>query len=253
MELGGGPRRRALALAGWLAVTGCAPALPPTSPLPDPGASPPWEIPPAAFATQRLFRVAYDGPEGEGGLRLTLRLAEPGRYQVETSDALGRPVWALEAARGGGRWIDHRQRRACRIGSRLEMEGLPLSPFPLLALPPLLLGRLPAAPAGEAARRSLAGTAGSFDFRDDEGRRWTGAVAAGAPVRWSLWEEEVSAPRISWLERGGEAILSDRGRGVQVRWRQVVAEPLTLPLAELAMPDDYAVGQCAAAADLTAP
>ena len=53
-------------------------------------------MPAEELATQRLYRAHYDGPEGDGGFRLTLRLQTLDRGQAQ-ANALGRKLWSLEA------------------------------------------------------------------------------------------------------------------------------------------------------------
>lgn len=197
----------------------------------------PWEIPAAALGTQRLYRVRYSGPEGEGSVKVTLRLATAERYQVQAADPLGRLLWSLDAGEGHGLWIDHRAEVACRLGDRLTLAGVPLAPFPLLALPPLLLGRLPAAPGADGGL--AAGGKGGLDFVDEKGRRWTARCDGGRPESWTLWAADGRQPRISWLKADGEAVLSDRQQRVQLRWREVVAEPLAGALEPLPVPPGY--------------
>lgn len=263
------PRRsagaRALATVAAVALgthLGCVPAAPPAAGPragSDPGpAAAPWEIPRDELGTQRLYRVRYDGPAGEGGLRVTLRLEAPDRYQVQAADPLGRPVWSLEVGGARGLWLDHRQRQGCRLEGRLEMAGVPLSPFPLLALPSLLLGRLPEPPAGEGAGRRPAAagsSAGELEYADRDGRLWRARLRSGSAVGWSLWpagdRPTASPPRITWLDNDGESILSDRLERVQLRWREVVVEPLAGPLEPLTLPEGYALLDCGAAAGRT--
>ena len=206
------------------------PAAPePLAPAPAPAAVAPWEIPPELLASQRLYRVRYQGPEGEGGLRLTLWLATAERYRARAVDLLGRPLWSLSVDGDGGLWVDHRAGVFCRLRGRADLSGLAglsLAPFPLAALPPLLLGRLPAPPA-PGAEPAPGGEA--IEYRDAEGRRWTAALAGGAtPASWALWGESATeGPLLTWLAAaGGEAVLSDRAAGMQLRWREVVAEAL---------------------------
>lgn len=222
------------------------PSAPAAEETPEPGAVPPWEIPPALLSSQRLYRVRYDGPQGEGGLRLTLWLADAERYRARAADLLGRPLWSLSAGADGGLWVDHRAGVYCRLrdaGELVASAGLPLAPFPLAALPPLLLGRLPAAPAGAA-------TVGEeVDYRDADGRRWTAALEGAAPTRWALWKDDAAGgPVLTWLATGGEAVLSDRAAGIQLRWREVVAEPLAALPAPSEPPADYRQVSCRDAA-----
>lgn len=216
------------------------PALPspPSStpvPTPAPAADEPavaaWTLPASELGTHRLFRVHYEGPEGEGSFRLTLELEAADRYRARAVDLLGRPLWSLSFYQSRGQWIDHRAEVHCRLVDRLDLAGLPLAPFPLTLLPPLLLGRLPEPPApGTTPRRD----GDELTFVDRFDRRWTAGLAAGSAAveRWSLRAAADGAlPQLSWLRvPGGEAILSDRKNAVQLRWREVVEQPLAEPL-----------------------
>jgi hypothetical protein len=259
-------RRAATVLATALAAAaaaGCASAPPPGAPPAPPSAAPaapapapapataPWEIPPELLASQRLYRVRYQGPEGEGGLRLTLWLATPERYRARAVDLLGRPLWSLAVDGDGGLWVDHRAEVFCRLRGRADLSdlaGLSLAPFPLAALPPLLLGRLPAPPAPGT---EPAPGGGTIEYRDAEGRRWTAALAGGAaPTSWALWGESGGGGALlTWLAAAdGEAVLSDRAAGMQLRWRQVVAEALAGPPGAGEPPAGYREATCTEAA-----
>jgi hypothetical protein len=212
--------------------------------------------------------VTVTGAEGQGSLKLTLRLAAPRRYQAQAADPLGRAVWSLDVEGGKGLWLDHRARLFCRLESAFDLAAfLPLGPLSLDALPPLLLGRLPVAPADPAgvAIQPPAGTpAGSgpgaggaeagvglggpvqLAYSDAAGRRWTAVLRDGRPISWGLWRDSAAGPVLSWLDSGGGwAVLSDRRKGVHVRWRQTVREELRSPLVPLAPPADYRPGRCA--------
>lgn len=181
----------------------------------------PWEIPAAELGTQRLFRVHYDGPQGEGGIRLTLRLLAPDRYQVSATDLLGRSVWSLSVRGEDGLWLDSRGETFCRLHGSVALEAVPLSPFTLPSLPAVLLGRLPVAPE---AGSSPSAEPGRLRFRDRQGRRWAVQVEDGAVTAWTM--EVAGEPAVWWTWTAGESVLSDRREGVQIRWRQVVREPL---------------------------
>ena len=169
-----------------------------------------------------------------------LRLAGPERYRLTIADRLGRPLYTLDAAAGGGLLLDHRERLACPLDPDLRLPELPLESLPLSALPAVLLGRLPAAPAADAPAPAGA----EIDYRDARGRRWTAVVEGpgGAPSTWTLWEG--GEPVAWWRRAGGESLLSDRRRGVQMAWRETGAEPLTQPLPPPAAPDGYAPAEC---------
>ncbi len=235
-------RARALGLTGLLAgalLLGCAGARPPAA---VPGAAvAPWSLPPAAYGTQRLFRLHYQGPEGEGTLRLILRLQTPERYRLVIADRLGRSLFTLDAAASGGLLLDHRENRACPLDAGVELEGLPVEPLPPEALPALLLGRIPASPARG---RPTPSVRGNLAFRDAAGRRWTAEVGDHGEVRrWTLWRKD--RPVLWWRRDGTEAFLSDRERGAQATWREVGREPLAQPLPAPSVPEGFEPGVCA--------
>jgi hypothetical protein len=177
-------------------------------------------VPPAAFGTQRLFRGSYRGPEGEGSFRATLRLAAPDRLQLVLADRLGRTLASLQVDGARQRWTDHRRSVFCAQPAGLTLPGGGDLPLRAEEVPALLLGRLPAPPA--TALEPPVG--GALDYRDTRGRRWTAETAEGSPLRWTL--HDAGGP--SWWWRRGEergAVLSQR-EGRQLRWEEVVVEPL---------------------------
>ena len=230
----------ALTLAAALApAPGCGPAGPPPPvSLPSPAAEP-WQVPVEALGTQRLFRAHYDGPDGGGGFRLTLRLVRPDRWQAQ-GNALGRKLWSLEANGEEGLWIDHRKDVFCHLENRLELAGSLLAPMPFRAFPALLLGRLPEPPAAGSQVRRRAG--GDLVFGGADGRHWRARVEAGSVRGWSLSQDGQTVAW--WRIRGDEAILSDRRNGIQLRWRPVVQEPLARPLEPLVPPAGYRAVVC---------
>jgi hypothetical protein len=227
----------------------------------DPGAAP-WEVPAGALGTQRLYRVTYDGPDGGGSFRLTLRLATAQHYQVRAVDPVGRALWSLGVAGASGLWLDHRAGAACRLSGSLDLAAGQLTPFPLASLPALLLGRLPAAPAGPLEEAGAGETepaaAGEADvettvaggrrlaFHDAEGRRWSATLDGGEPSSWAMTEPGEASPSVWWRRHAGEHLLSDRVRGVQLRWRESVVEPLPGPLDTLEPPPAFSLVPCSA-------
>jgi hypothetical protein len=223
-----------------------------------------WQVPADAYGSQILYRVTVSGAEGEGSLKLTLRLASPDRYQVQAVDPLGRALWGLDVEGDRGLWLDHRARRYCRLTGSLDLAFLPLGPLSLAALPPLLLGRLPVAPADAAGvtRQPATGRGAEglmeLGYADAAGRRWSALAREGRPVSWGLWSAppplpatppataatpETATPILSWVSSGGWSVLSDRRKGAQVRWRQALREALR-PFAALSPPADYREGSC---------
>jgi hypothetical protein len=268
-------RRRLSAPIRWLAAAlplaaaavGCstvprAPVLPPQAGVPREAAAAtaaaisPWQVPAAAYGSQILYRVGVAGPEGEGSLKLTLRLASPERYQAQAVDPLGRAVWGLDVEGDRGLWLDHRGHRYCRLSGALDLAFLPLGPLTLSALPPLLLGRLPVPPADPAivSRGTSSAGGGSGNgaggdtvaYRDAAGRGWSAALRGGQVVSWGLWQDATAAPILSWANSGSWSVLSDRRKGVEVRWREAVREPLRA-LVPMTPRSDYRQSTCTAA------
>lgn len=203
-----------------------------------------WALPAASFPTQRLFRLHYDSAEkGDGALRLVLRLESPDRYRLTVADRLGRPLYTIDAGTDGALLADHRERLVCPLDSEARLEELPLDPLPLASLPAVLLGRVPALPAGEP---ELADGATldrqSLTFRDRAGRRWTADLVRGTPVAWTLWAD--GEPSVWWIRSGNESLLSDRDRGLQMSWRETGREPLAEPLGPPLAPAGYLPGVC---------
>lgn len=243
--------RRATDAAGRLLVLGCGLGLlvlagcrrgtvpRPTTPATGAALVAPWQLPAAWLGSQTLFRLRIEGPDGEGTLRLLLRLVSADRYQLLVSDRLGRAVYALDAEAGQGLLIDHQKQRVCAIGNTFELEGVPLDPIPLAAVPALLLGRLPTPPPPPAPDWP---PAGEVTFTDDRGRPWSVTLAAGEPVSWSL--QEAGRPALWWRRTERGQLLSDRVRGVQLGWEESVREPLTGELRPLQVPAGYATGEC---------
>lgn len=229
-----------------LSSASCAVRLPRPAAEAGAAAVPLWQIPPSSLGTQRLYRATYSGPEGEGSFRITLRLLSSERYQVQASDPLGRTLWSLDVAAGGGRWLDHRNRVTCAFTGALDLSGLSLGPFPLVSLPALLLDRLPAAPEG-----AVETTGRELRFRDASGRSWSAAEAAdGGLASWSLGAEGGST--VWWTHREGWSILSDRARKAQVRWSEVTAEKLVREPPPIIPPADFKEEPCEAASRLGA-
>jgi hypothetical protein len=194
---------------------------------------PPWEIPAGAFGSQRLYRVSYSGPEGEGSFRVTLRLVAADHYQVQAVDPVGRSLWSLDVSGGRGLSLNHRARTFCAFEGSFDLSGVSLGPFPLLSLPAMLLGRVPAVPAEPPKEEK-----GGISFHDGSGRRWSATVGPqGVVESWTLWED--GGPAAWWIVRDNWSILSERSRGRQVRWREVLREALTTPPAPLQKPTGF--------------
>lgn len=191
--------------------------------------------------------MSYHGPEGDGSFRMTLRLATLERYQVQAVDPVGRALWSLDVSGGSGLFLNHRARTSCVFTGSFDLSGIPLGPFPLLTLPALLLGRVPAVPAAASGPQTKGQ---ETTFEDAGGRSWAVTLAPGGAVEsWTLLED--GAPAVWWLRRDSSAILSDRARGVQLRWREVLSEPLEKELAAPDAPAGYREEPCRETADPT--
>jgi hypothetical protein len=169
---------------------------------------------------------------------MTLRLAVPERYQVQAVDPVGRALWSLDVAEGRGVFVNHRSRTSCVFAGSFDLSEVPLGPFPLLTLPALLLGRVPSTPASEPKVEGRQVT-----FRDGGERTWSVTLdSAGEVEGWTLAEGK--EPTVWWIRQESWAILSDRARGVQLRWREVLAERLDRELAVLPVPPGYREEPC---------
>jgi hypothetical protein len=171
---------------------------------------------------QYLFQVRYSGPEGEGSLRLVLRLLEPESYQLMAADTLGRARWSL-------------QKTYCEGGDDLRLGEQSLVLLPVSVLPRLLLNELPMAAS------DIESVEGSAEFRQSDERRWSIRREGGELSAWTLWISE--EPTLWWTRHGKGGILSHRD-GSQFRWRLVVVEPLAIGLSDLAVPTDYLQIRC---------
>lgn len=200
-------------------------------------------LPASALGTQRLLRAQVRGPEGEASLRIVLRLAAADRYEIDTTDIAGRPVWSLRVDGSRGLLLDSRNHRYCLLADSVSLPGgLGLS-LPLNGVPRLLLGRLP-----------VEAPPGASEVRQGEDRRWTWTGLDGQLQQWMLWES--GQPSV-WYLRGnggrgssgekGESVLSIRSRATQLRWREDLVEPFDdarFPLHALVPPHDFEEGAC---------
>ena len=144
----------------------------------------PWEIPPDAYPTQRLYRVKYDGPDGRVGFKLTLYLEGETDFRMRAADSLGRKVWDLAVDENDeALWLDHRNKQYCVAPGASQLAIVPLARLPLVSLPKLLLGHLPATPASELRRDEA-----SVHYRDLRGQVWDGGLTDGRLEWWKLVE-----------------------------------------------------------------
>lgn len=235
----------ALITAGCSSLPSPAPGAgaPPTA-IPSPSAASPWELPEELQGSQRLFRVRFEGEDGDGKFRLTLRLLDSQRFQLRAVDPLGRSVWTLHAEGGRSLLLEHRERRACTFGDQVDLDDLYLGSFPARDLPALILGRVPAVPEGSPLW-SEGPEAGEdrLEFADLAGRRWVCRLQGGEVRSWSL--KGAGGGELASLHREEEELhLIDRRRGIEVRWREVAAEPLQGGFARPEIPSSYEEGEC---------
>jgi len=212
-----------------------------------------WEVPSEDWLSQRLFRVRFSTPKGSGRFKLTLHYSNPEQFQISANDPLGRSLWSLYVADSEALLLEHRNKRACSFDEELDLSSLYLGSFPVRSLPNLLLGRLPAAPESLA---SWQGQGVVLKFEDREARRWTVSLspevkgpATREPVAgrgisaWSV-EEPSSALRAELRRDEDWWVLLDRHQDLELRWRQIVAEPLAGPLVIPQPPSRYEQGDC---------
>lgn len=204
----------------------------------------PWELTDDMRSTQRLYRVRFEGKDGDGRFRLVLRMVDRERFQLRATDPLGRSVWTLHADRGESIFLDHRRKNFCSFGPRVDFTELYLGSFPARDLPALILGRVPAAPEGSPHWSSHEDSgAQELEFMDGEARRWVCYLDQGRLVGWSLFS--AGGNQLASLEqKGAELLLADRRRGLEVRWREVAAEPLRGPFEAPSVPQSYRREPC---------
>ncbi len=197
----------------------------------------PWQLPGDSFPSQRLYRVKYRGPQGDVGFKLTLYLEAEARYRMLASD-LGRKLWSLSVdGEGEAVWLDYRRKQFCRASAARELRFLPLADLPLVSLPKLLLGRLPAVPAANLARGER-----NLSFLDARGFQWNGELDGEQLNWWSLIE--AGEPVIWWRREEAGGVFSDRRGEQEVRWREVVREQLKSPLGSVEIPARFSLGDC---------
>jgi hypothetical protein len=182
--------------------------------------------------------VKYEGPEGRLGFKLTLYLAGEERFRMRAADVLGRRIWELDVGEDDkALWLDHRNEKYCAVAAASEVAVVPLARLPLVSLPKLLLGQLPAAPASE-----LQVTRVSVYYRDRLGQLWNGGLSDGRLEWWTLMDD---GEAVSWWRRDGdESVFVDLRGEQQLRWREVVCEPLAAPLGPLEIPERYEDAEC---------
>ena len=192
---------------------------------------------PDSYPSQRLYRVKYQGPEGEAGFKLVLYLEGEASYRMLATD-LGRKLWSLSiSGREEALWLDHRRKEYCRSNAASELRFVPLGDLPLSSLPKLLLGLLPAEPAA-----GLNRSAGRVSFLDARGQLWNGGISGDQLQWWSLIE--AGEPIVWWRREEGGGVFTDRDGEQQIRWSEVVRERLESPLARLEIPARYRPGDC---------
>lgn len=211
----------------------------------------PWQIPDDAFPTQRLFRIRYDGPEGELSFRLTLYLESRSNFRMDASDTLGRKVWSLVVEDDGqGLWLNHREDLYCRIESAANQSFVPVAYLPLVHLPRLVLGRMPADPADDLRRAE-----GLVSYVDRGGQLWSGRLDDEGRVRW--WSLVENGVAVAWWrldEEGGEGsqVFVDSRRDQEVRWVEQVRETLATGVPAAEIPRSYDTVDCSSYPESTA-
>lgn len=158
---------------------------------------------------------------------------------MRAADGLGRKVWDLSVDKDDrALWLDHRGKEYCEANGASRLSIVPLARMPLMSLPKLLLGRLPTPPATDLLRSENA-----LEYRDARARLWTGSLAPnGAVVYWTRVQDgEV----VTWWRREGEeSLFVDQQSDQQLRWREIVAEPMAKSPPPLSIPARYGEGVC---------
>jgi hypothetical protein len=223
-----------------LAAAGCASSRGRTAstPVERAATSTPWIVPDAELGSQRLIRARLVSEEGRGRFRLLLRLDDPRRYQIRATHPLfNQRLWTLDVAGEQAVLVDHQQHVVCRYEGAAEIGAIPLGPFPFASLPALLLGYLPLPPAGDPERPSP----GALAFDDVDGRRWTAELDRDVVASFAVEGEE----KVTWRrDEEGWYVLASEARGLDLRWRETLREPLTDALQPLETPAEYAAGPC---------
>ncbi len=235
------PRSAMIAAAVFLLCTSCAGLVRPPQASAEATVPSAWELPKEVEATQRLYRVRYEGPEGKLSFKLTVYVETDDRFRLQAADVLGRQLWALSVSKSEqALWLNHRDKTFCNTDPRSGLVFIPLTRLPLEAVPRLLVGRLPEKPFGD-----LRQAPGQVSFLDVLGRQWTAALDTdGAPLRWSLLE---GGEPVAWWQRdpsSRDVLFSDRRGRQQVRWREIVHESMSRSLEREVVPEDYQEVRC---------
>lgn len=195
------------------------------------GGRPPdlWGVTGADLGTQRILRLNYQDSETDGTLKVVLRIATAQRFSVQGSDQFNRSWFRLAVDGDHALLVDFRAGSYCRLDSAIQLESVPLGPLPFDAVPALLLGRLPVAPAA-----GVEVEEGRVSFADRQNRRWSARVDAGVVVGWTLWQD--GEPEVYWSFDGRMAYLSSRREALQMRWRSGRSEALGQPPDEIVPP-----------------
>lgn len=190
-------------------------------------------LPPGVIGTSRLYRVRYDGPEGDASLRLTLRLASAERWSAAVADRLGRSLWRLEVGPDRVLWVDHRAMTWCTGLPRLPLPGFgsderPDGELPPESLPRLLLGLLPVPLVERQPGEGL----------DALRRRWTFTRGGGGELAsWTLWSE--GEPEWWWHRDDEGGVLSQRREGRQLAWYLTAVGEAGGARGQLRVPESY--------------
>ncbi|MEM6701097.1 MAG: hypothetical protein AAF690_00250 [Acidobacteriota bacterium] len=192
---------------------------------------------PEDLETQRLVTFNYKGPEGDGTLRLALRLRDSDRFSVQGTDRLGRRWFRIAADDDRALLLNFRDKTHCWFEGDVEILGVPLGPLSFSRLPALLLNRLPSVPLNP---REM--TEGHWEFEDRQGRRWTTRLVDDELDSWTLWKD--GEPEVYWGREGELSFLSARFEDLQLRWRSSRSQPLQREPEALVVPEGFGAGEC---------
>jgi hypothetical protein len=177
--------------------------------------------------------LTFDSGEGRTTLKVVVRVAASGRFQIVFSDLAGRRVWSLDYQGDQSILVDHRSNTYCVGGPELQVPDVQPVELPLAAVPRVLAGQLPVTGPGT-------GPGAEDDFVDQRGRRWRAVYRGEDLVSWVLFDDLGAS--LWWQADREGGILSRRG-GEQYRWNLVVSEPSAEPLRDV-VPAGFDEGEC---------
>ncbi|MGE0639076.1 MAG: hypothetical protein AB7G12_08390 [Thermoanaerobaculia bacterium] len=179
-------------------------------------------MPPARDRGQWLYRAELERPGERLSLRLLLRLDGARSFDLTASDALGQQRWRVWGRDDRVLLLDPVHRRFCPLdGSRrLRLDDF-AAPLPVVDLPRVLRGEIPAS-AGEPA--ATAEEDGARRWFDAGGGRWDAVRDADGWKSWTAWSD--GRPVLWFRREGRESALWAQEPAFRLSWREVAAQGL---------------------------